>query len=92
MFEWRDGFLTFPRSNKMFAERGLKKKILYQECLSTSRNPDFVTRHPNETKERNSANWKMEIKKRVEHEEDLARAVIKVRLQKQTSVRRLNEL
>ncbi len=76
------------RSNKLFQERGLKKKIFYQICLSTSRNPDFVVRHPNETEDKNKANWKLEVKKRVEHEEGLRQAMLKVRLEKRTGVNR----
>ncbi len=77
------------RSNKMFHERGLKKKIQYQIQLSTSRNQDFVIRHPNETKERNQAGWKQEIKKRVLHEDKLYLEVEAARLAKATGPRRL---
>ncbi len=80
------------RSNKLFQTRGLAKKIEYQIHLSTSRNPDFVIRHPNETKEANQANWKKDIMKRVKHEEDLRQEVLSVRLKKKTSHRRLNAL
>jgi len=69
------------RSNEFFQKRGLAKKLQYQLSLSTSRNPDFVIRHPNETKDKNSANWKADIKKRVEHEEDLRLAVLQRRLE-----------
>lgn len=79
-------------SNKLFQERGLEKRIQYQIQLSTSRNPDFVIRHVNETKENNSVNWKKEIIKRVTHEEDIRQAVLKQRLDKRTSFRRLNNL
>lgn len=68
----------------MFQERGLRVKIDYQKCLSRSRNPDFVVRHPNETVERNKQNWEKEIEKRVRHEEDLRLEVLRVRLAKRT--------
>lgn len=80
-----------PRSNILFQRVGIEKKLAYQICLSTSRNPDFVVRHPNETREKNSANWKADIKKRVLHEEDSRLEVLKVRLEKRTSLRRLNQ-
>jgi len=83
--------LIVPRSNKLFLERGLQKKILYQLCLSSSRNPDFVVKHPNETLEKNKANYKLEIKTRVEHEEQLRQEILSVRLAKRTSMRRLNQ-
>lgn len=79
------------RSNQIFKEVGLKKKIAYQISLSTSRNPDFVVHHPNETKEKNPANWKKDITTRVTHEEELRQNVLKVRLAKQTSYRRMNK-
>ncbi len=77
-----------PRSNKLFKVQGLKKKIDYQISLSTSRNPDFMVRHPNENKESNSVNWKKDIIKRVTHEEDLRQEVLAVRLAKRTGPRR----
>jgi len=80
-----------PRSNKLFYARGLAKKIQYQIQLSTSRNPDFIVRHPNETKEKNSANWKMEITKRVKHEQELRLKALVIRMDKVTSYRRMNE-
>ncbi len=80
-----------PRSNKLFQKRGLEKNILYQICLSTSRNPDFVVHHPNETKEKNPSGWKTDIEKRVRHEEKLRQEMLAMRLQKMTSHRRLNE-
>ncbi len=70
------------RSNILFQKRGLEKKIAYQISLSRSRNPDFVVHHPNETEPKNKAGWKSDIKKRVEHEEDLRLAVIASRLAK----------
>lgn len=81
-----------PRSNELFKERGRDKKLQYQMSLSTSRNPDFVVRHPNETKDNNSAGWKADIKKRVNHEIDVREKLLVVRLAKRTSKRRLNEL
>ncbi len=80
------------RSNKEFAKIGLAKKIQYQISLSTSRNVDFVIRHPNETKEKNSVNWKKEITTRVLKEQDIRNALIKSRLAKKTGFRRLNNL
>ncbi len=84
--------MTEPRSNILFQTRGLEKKIEYQICLSTSRNPDFVVRHPNETQEKNKLGWKTDIEKRVKHEEKLRQEVLTVRLAKKTSKRRLNDL
>ncbi len=79
------------RSNILFQKRGFAKKLEYQMLLSKSRNPDFVVRHPNETKEKNSANWKADIHKRVQHEEDLRQDVLKLRLERKTGIRRLNQ-
>ncbi len=61
------------------------------KILSMSRNADFVVHHPNETKEKNTLNWKKDIIKRVKHEEELRHSVLKVRLAKRTSLRRLNQ-
>ncbi len=77
------------RSNDFFRERGFDKKVQYQISLSTSRNPDFVVRHPNETKEKNPANWKAEIKTRVKKEEDGRQKMLAVRLEKRTGSRRV---
>ncbi len=79
-------------SNKLFQKRGLEKKIEYQIGLSRSRNPDFVVRHPNETEDKNKLGWKADILKRVKHEESLRQEVLKVRLVKRTSKRRLNDI
>ncbi len=76
------------RSNKSFQKRGLKKKIEYQICLSQSKNPDFVVRHPNELVGKNT-DWKKEIIKRVNHEEDVRQKVLSVRLEKRTGERRI---
>ncbi len=78
-------------SNKEFAVTGLEKKIQYQMSLSTSRNTDFVIRHPNETKAKNPANWKKELTTRVMKEEDIRQSLLKSRLEKRTSLRRLNQ-
>ncbi len=56
-----------------------------------SRNVDFVVHRPNETKEKNTLNWKKDIIKRVKHEEELRQSLLKVRLAKRTSLRRLNQ-
>jgi len=78
------------RSNLLFQKRGLAKKVDYQISLSRSRNPDFVVRHPNETKDKNPVGWKKDIEKRVIHEEELRQDVLKLRLKKKTSYRRMN--
>ncbi len=80
------------RSNKEFSKIGLEKRIQYEIQLSTSRNKDFVIRHPNETKEKNSTNWKKELTDRVKKEEDSRQLLLKSRLEKRTGFRRLNNL
>jgi len=79
------------RSNSLFQTRGLAKKIEYQINLSRCQNPDFMVQHSNETKGKNPAGWKTDIIKRVKHEEELRQAVLKVRLEKKTGPRRLNQ-
>lgn len=79
------------RSNLLFQTRGLDKKIEYQLSLSKTRNPDFVIRHPNETKEKNPAGWKVDIVKRVKKEEELRQNLLSARLKKKTSYRRMNK-
>ncbi len=59
--------------------------------LSTSRNPDFVIRHPNETKEKNTAGWKADILKRVTKDIEVREGLLESRLKKKTSLRRLNQ-
>lgn len=76
------------RSNLAFRKLGLEQKIHYQICLSTSRNPDFVSRHPNELVGKNS-DWKKEIIKRVTHEEGLRFQILDIRLAKRTGERRV---
>jgi len=78
------------RSNENFQKRGLEHRLQYELDLSTSRNPDFVVKHPNETKEKNPANWKKEITTRITREEETRQKVLAVRLKKHTSHRRLN--
>ncbi len=80
------------RSNKLFVNRGLQKRIQYQISLSSSRNLDFIIRHPNETKGKNPTNWKKELKDRVLKEDDIRKALLKSRLEKKTGFRRLNNL
>ncbi len=80
--------IPLGRSNLNFQKVGIKKKIAYEISLSTSRNPDFVVRHPNELKSKNQ-DWKKEIIKRIEHEESVRLKVLSVRLAKQTGERRI---
>ncbi len=82
-------FASRVRSNSQFKIDGLKKKIAYQVCLSTSRNPDFIVRHPNEMQSKNQ-DWKKEIIKRVTHEEEIRQKVLDVRLSKRTGARRVS--
>ncbi len=84
-------FVKEIRSNKLFKKRGKEKILQYQMSLSTSRNPDFVIRHPNETKEKNSSGWKVDIAKRVTKEFDVRERLLESRLRKRTSLRRLNQ-
>ncbi len=77
------------RSNNLFQKDGLRKRINYEICLSTSRNPDFVVRHPNEMQGKN-ADWKKEIIKRVNHEEEVRLKMLAVRLAKKTGKRRID--
>jgi len=77
-----------PRSNILFQKRGLAKNIAYQIALSKHRNPDFIVRHPNETKAKN-VDWQKEIIKRVTQEESVRQKVLSVRLNKVTGNRRI---
>lgn len=81
-------FEKHVRSNKNFQKDGLIKKIAYQVCLSTSRNPDFVVLHPNELKAKNQ-DWKKEIEKRVTREESVRQGQLEARLNKRTGKRRI---
>ncbi len=75
-------------SNLQRRKDGLQKIIQSEISLSTSRNPDFVLKHPNELKAKNQ-NWKKEIVKRIIHEQEVRLKQLDVRLKKKTGTRRI---
>ncbi len=85
----KDEFLHPCRSNNLFQKRGLEKLINSEICLSTSRNPDFVTKHPNELEDKNK-DWKRELIKRVTHQQEVRIKVLATRLEKKTGNRRIS--
>lgn len=76
------------RSNALFLEVGLAKKISYQKSLATSKNPDFVSAHPNEVSGAAKQDF-TELTKRVKKEFDSFLNVKAMRLRKRTGPRRI---